>query len=139
MKKLKISIKPFLDRDEPFHSHYGGVVSQFPRNVIIDTDKATIFPLEYNPEEFNFDSVDLQQERSFYSPSTVVFMPNNTCTTNCVYCYADKTNGHRQMSFDQVKLILKSCYDLRIREFDNRWRYFCLQALERVIELHERI
>mgnify|MGYP006910464373 CR=1 FL=1 len=65
-------IKPFLDRDEPFHSHYGGVVSQFPRNVIIDTDKATIFPLEYNPEEFNFDSVDLQQERSFYSPSTVV-------------------------------------------------------------------
>ena len=110
-------IKPFLDRDEPFHSHYGGVVSQFPRNVIIDTDKATIFPLEYNPEEFNFDSVDLQQERSFYSPSTVVFMPNNTCTTNCVYCYADKTNGHRQMSFDQVKLILKSCYDLRIREF----------------------
>lgn len=116
-KEVEKIIKPFLDRDEPFHSHYGGVVSQFPRNVIIDADKATILPLEYNPEEFRFASVDLQQERSFYSPSTVVFMPNNTCTTNCVYCYADKTNGHRQMNFDQVKLILKECYDLRIRSF----------------------
>ena len=101
-------IKPFLDRDEPFYSHYGGGISQFPRNVIIDADKASILPKEYNPEEFRFASVDLQQERSFYSPSTVVFMPNNTCTTNCVYCYADKTNGHRQMNFDQVKLILKT-------------------------------
>lgn len=110
-------INPFLDREEPFHSHYGDVVSQFPRNVIIDADKTSILPLVYTPEEFRFDSVDLQQERSFRSPSTVVFMSNNTCTTNCVYCYADKTSGHLQMSFDQVRSILKDCYDLRIGEF----------------------
>lgn len=110
-------ISPFLDRNEPFYSKYGGVVSQFPRNVLIDAGKAINSPVEYTLEEFRFDMIDFQQERFFHSPMTVVFMPNNSCTTNCIYCYADKDTKVRPMSFLQVKAIVKACHELRMKEF----------------------
>lgn len=110
-------IDPFLNRDAPFYSNFGGVVSQFPKNIIIDVDKALVDPIMYSPDEFCFESVDLQQERSFYSPRTIVFMPNNTCTTSCVYCYADRSKEHKQLDFKQVKSIVHECCNLRIRNF----------------------
>ena len=47
-------LQPFLDRDEPFYSKYDGVVSQFPKNVIIDADKSFVPMESYQVEEFAY-------------------------------------------------------------------------------------
>ena len=110
-------VLPFLDREEPFYSKYGGVVSQFPRNVLIDADKATLPPHAYKPEDFYFKEIDLEQHRAIVSPRTVVFMPNNTCTTDCVYCYADRSKGHPQMKFERVESIIRQSRELNLFNF----------------------
>lgn len=116
-KKAEAIVLPFLDREEPFYSEYGGVVSQFPRNVLIDAEDTAIPPCSYRPEDFSFQEIDLEQQRSIVSPRTAVFMPNNTCTTDCVYCYADRSSGHKQMAFEQVNAIIRQCKDLNMANF----------------------
>lgn len=107
---------PFLDREEPFHSNFGGVVSQFPRNVIIEASDAFVKPTAYTPEEFTYDSIDLDTPRAYKAPFTVVFMPNNNCTTNCEYCYADRSVKPVKLDFEKVKSIVDECKKLRIAQ-----------------------
>lgn len=116
-EKAKQLILPFLDRTDPFYSHFDGVTSQFPKQVLIDVEKA-IFPAElYSPQMFAFESLDFQTERALYAPRTVVFMPNSTCTTQCVYCYADRSHLSAKMDFQKVRSILEECRKLRVMSF----------------------
>ena len=52
---------------------------------MINAEDATIPPCLYHPEDFYFQEIDLEQQRSIVSPRTAVFMPNSNCTTDCVY------------------------------------------------------
>lgn len=109
-------VLPFLNRNEPFYSNFGGVVSQFPQNIIIDADEAVIEPQMYVPFDFWFEKIDLERERFFVSPRTVVFMPTTHCTTKCIYCYADKS-PHAQIPFEKVQSIIRECKELKIKSF----------------------
>ena len=84
---------------------------------MINAEDATIPPSLYHPEDFYFQEIDLEQQRSIVSPRTAVFMPNNNCTTDCVYCYADRSSGHKQMAFEQVSAIIRQCKDLNMASF----------------------
>lgn len=110
-------LQPFLDRDEPFYSKYDGVVSQFPKNVIIDADKSFVPMESYQVEEFAYTKINMEQERAIYAPRTVVFMPDNACTTSCIYCYADRFTHPRLMDFSRVQSIIEECRKLRIVSF----------------------
>jgi len=107
-------LSAFLDRDEPFYSKYDGVISQFPKNVIIDVKKSTIPVEKYSPLDFRFSDIDLKQERAILAPQTAVLMPNSTCSTNCIYCYADKHTSHSNMDFARIKTIIEECRKLRL-------------------------
>lgn len=110
-------VLPFLDQEQPFYSHFGDVVSQFPKNILIDVEKAIVEPEIYTPKDFYFESIDLKTERALYAPRTMVFMPNNTCTTNCVYCYADRSIVPKAMDFQRVQSIIEECRHLHMMDF----------------------
>lgn len=112
--KAQNLICQFLDRNEPFYSEYDGVVSQFPRNLIIDAENLLDAPVIYSPLEFKFDELDLKTERALYAPHTAVIMPNNNCTTDCAYCYADRSVHPQQMNFSHMQSIVEECRNLRM-------------------------
>ena len=101
-----------LNRNEPFYSRFNGVVSQFPKNVIIN-HSSDIDIIEYDPSEFRYETLDLISERAIDSPRTVVLMPTNKCSVDCVYCYADK-RLHTEIPFDKIKDLVEECKYLRI-------------------------
>lgn len=113
-KDAESLILPFLDRNEPFYSEYDNVVSQFPRNILIDADNLLDDIIQYSPLEFQFDALDFETERALYSPLSAVIMPNNTCTTDCAYCYADRSVHPQQMDFKYMKNIIEECKRLRM-------------------------
>lgn len=109
-------IIPFLDRDEPFYSEYGSVVSQFPRNLIIDAQNLSDEIILYSPLDFQYQEVEMKTERALYAPQTVVLMPNNNCTTDCAYCYADRSVHPQQMDFRYIKSVVEECKQLKVMD-----------------------
>ncbi len=97
---------------EPFHSKFDGVVSQFPKNILIPYNSNLKF-IEYEPEEFKYKEIDMITQRALDTPRTVVFMPTGRCSVQCLYCYADRRK-HSFMSFDQVKSFIADCKNNRI-------------------------
>ncbi|NBH89783.1 radical SAM protein [Parabacteroides distasonis] len=109
-------VLPFLDRDEPFYSEYGNVVSQFPRNLIINAENLLDEITLYSPLDFCYQELDMKTERALFAPQTMVIMPNNNCTTDCAYCYADRSIHPQQMDFKYVKAIVEECKHLKMMD-----------------------
>lgn len=111
--KAETLITNLCEKETPFYSEFDGVVSQFPKNVLIDANTHTDYISLYKPEEFVFNSVDLSQERSFLTPMTAVLMPNSDCSTDCIYCYADRRK-QAQMPLEKIEAFIRECKDERI-------------------------
>lgn len=117
-KEAEELITPFLNTPEPFHTEYNGQVSTFPRNIIIDADTTFgTIAKEYLPQHFAYTELDLEQNRFYNAPQGIVFMVNNTCATNCIYCYADRSVKIKQLSFDRLKTIINQARNLGIATF----------------------
>ena len=112
-EKAKEIIQGFCNRETPFYSKLGGVTSQFPKNVLIEPQSLTVPLKRYTPEDFAFKEVELSQERMYLSPMTVVLMPNSNCTTDCVYCYADRRK-HAQMELEKMRALIKECREIGV-------------------------
>lgn len=60
---------------------------------------------------------DLNSKR-LYIPSSLTFMLNNKCVTDCVYCYADKkTKVAKLLDFERVKSIVEEAVNIGIVDF----------------------
>lgn len=109
-----------LDSKEPVMIDFDNTVSAFPPNLLLSApEEIKEMPVvEYSPEQFVYKEVDLRRHRPFSSPFGVVFMINNTCATNCLYCYADKTVAHPTMPWNMVEKIVTDAKRNNIDSFD---------------------
>lgn len=112
-EKAKDIILEFCNRETPFYSKFGGVTSQFPKNVLIESQHLTAPLRHYTPEDFSFKEVELNRERMYLSPMTVVLMPNSNCSTDCAYCYADRRK-HAQMELEKMETLIRECKETGI-------------------------
>lgn len=110
-------ITTFLNNQENFKINYEGNVFSFPKNIVIEESEQFTTPIQYLPEYFAYKEVDLVRERFYMAPKTVVFMVNNTCATDCVYCYANKSVRSTNLDFDRLTGIIKEAKDLGIVDF----------------------
>lgn len=117
-EEAKAFLSKFLNADEPFGIEYKGVQSQFPKNIIIPESEANGEIIDYTPEQFVYIEIDLEQERFFTVPLGIVFMVNNTCATDCVYCYADKQTRTSLLPFEKVKETIEAARRLNVDKFD---------------------
>jgi radical SAM protein with 4Fe4S-binding SPASM domain len=115
--EAKNLIKPFINNNEVCMTNYDGAINYFPRNIIIDEDLSFTKEVNYNPEQFTYKELDLQRERFYIAPSSILFMVNNICLTDCVYCYADKSVKTIPLSFDRIKEIIVEAHKLGIAVF----------------------
>lgn len=107
----------FLNNEEKFIIRYEGKDYYLPKNIVIDATKQFVDPIQYNPEQFFFKELDLEMERFYVGPISLVFMVNNTCATDCVYCYANKTIKPIPIEFDRLKSIVKEACELHLTRF----------------------
>lgn len=103
--------------EESFIIDYDGVTSIFPKNIIIDSANATMSSRVYSPSDFAYSELDLKQERFIKAPLGIVYMVNNTCATDCVYCYADKSTKCSLIPFEKVVDTVKEARSLDIQNF----------------------
>lgn len=108
-----------LISSEPVYIDYGGAISSFPPNLIIASDDIVhqASYVEYCPEQFVYKDVDLKRQRPYSSPLGIVLMINNVCSTNCVYCYADKTMLHPTMPWSVIEKVVSDARQNNINSF----------------------
>ena len=117
-EKAEALITPFLSCTETFHTEYAGEISNFPKNIIIEADKLFSNTIrQYSPQQFVYKELDLEQERYNIVPQGIVFMINNTCATDCMYCYADRSFKSKLIPLDKIKSIIKEARKVGIASF----------------------
>ena len=116
-EEVETLIKPFISNDENVVTKYGGVMNFFPRNIIIEEEKLFSPIIHYTPNQFAYEGIDLNQERFYVAPGSILFMVNNHCYTDCVYCYANKSVKTTPLSFNKVKDIILQAKELGIPVF----------------------
>lgn len=122
-KTLKIKssqIKKFVDalieNDKQVGFKYNDTILAFPKNTIIKSCYKRV-PF-YNPSDFRYDYLDLRTKRHL-TPSTLTLMINNKCTTNCIYCYADKRKPvNCKIPLNKIKEVLEEAKRMTVVSFD---------------------
>ena len=85
--KIKKFIDSLIENKTHIGPAYKDVHIGFPKHTIIKSDFKRLE--SYKVEDFAYNHVDVRMKRH-KTPSHVIFMLNNKCVTDCIYCYADK-------------------------------------------------
>ena len=94
-----------------------GTTSSFPLNILIEERDAFVKEIIYSPSQFAYEELDFKHKRLFTSPIGIALIVNNSCVTDCCYCYADKKTKTNLMPFSRVKTIIKNAYKANICNF----------------------
>ncbi|MDR2836874.1 MAG: radical SAM protein [Bacteroidales bacterium] len=83
--------------------------SPIPKRFLIKKTKKIVYRniLEGIDISTMLKDVDMQTMRE-YIPNSIVIMVNNTCVTDCIYCYANTSHKvEKSLSFERIKEIIK--------------------------------
>lgn len=126
----------FLDSKEPFIIDYDGFKSIFPKNIIINVSEAKERVKYYSPSEFAYTELDFKQERFYNAPLGIVYMVNNTCATDCIYCYADKSVRSSIVPFERIVEIIEEARSLDIQSFSIvGGEYFLYKRWDKLLDI----
>lgn len=109
-------ISMLINNTENFGIEYMGIKFFLPKNLIITESEVFASPVEYIPEMFKYEELDFKQIRFYNAPLTAVFMVNNICVTDCIYCYANKQHKAKSLEFSRVKDIIKEAHELGLKQ-----------------------
>jgi radical SAM protein with 4Fe4S-binding SPASM domain len=86
----------------------------YPKNFIIEKNAETYFI--YNVEDFLYQQLDFDSFRLFNGPLDITLMLNNSCYTDCIYCYADcQTEITDYLSVEQISRLIEECKKIGVR------------------------
>lgn len=105
-----------IKSEEPTHANLGGFESGFPIHLIIEEEKACFPVRRYRPADFSFDELDFKSKRMLRCPATIVLMPNNTCYTDCLYCYADTKTRKNILSFSDIERMVENAHKSNVKD-----------------------
>jgi radical SAM protein with 4Fe4S-binding SPASM domain len=92
-------------------------VSAFPPYTIVSTTNPTP-NRRYAAAMFSYDSINLRMTRH-HTPSTITFMVNNICMTDCIYCYQDKSKKVScGIPLDRILDLIHEAHKLNVNSID---------------------
>ncbi len=118
-QNIKRIVEPLLNNSEGFNFNYDGHRFFLPRQLLIEKEPSMDFR-EFQTAEFMIPrkELDLKSWR-LYRPLDAIFMINNICKTNCIYCYADRRKKYDcRISFGRLKEIIEEAKTIGLRSFD---------------------
>jgi radical SAM protein with 4Fe4S-binding SPASM domain len=89
----------------------------FPKNMLVEnTNNIVRDDMDYklytiNPP-YNFERI------RFSKPTTIIFVINTFCATDCIYCYANRKEKYKPLSTEKILSIIKEAYEIGITDFD---------------------
>lgn len=113
-KSVKEIILPLINNEQHLITQYNSKPSIFPKNILVKESESYSKIAHYYPEQFIFTEVELKQERLYSGPLSLLLILNNTCFTDCAYCYADRKYKPILLSIDRLQEIIKNAYDLGV-------------------------
>lgn len=115
---VKDIVFPFIENPLSVYTKYNEDKIWIPKNVIINRKriKNKVNYLKLTPDVFNCSSIDVTSRRMYMGPTLLTLMLNNTCVTDCIYCYADtKTSCTRKLSTRRILELLDEAYTMQVR------------------------
>ncbi len=113
-------IEPYLGNKEAFFTVWQGHNVSFPSNILIPIQQ--LDGLEYRVEmpsmEFDWNNIDLTDDRAHKAPHTILWMLTGHCMTNCGYCYADKHTVYSPLTTARALEIIDSARKLNVNYID---------------------
>jgi radical SAM protein with 4Fe4S-binding SPASM domain len=111
-------IFPFIENPTPVYTKYKDEKIRIPKNIIVNRNQLSgevDFP-NLTPDIFECQVVDLITRRMYAGPQLLTFMLNNTCTSDCIYCYADtKTKVRKNMSTARILELIEEAKAMQVR------------------------
>ncbi|MDR2835115.1 MAG: radical SAM protein, partial [Bacteroidales bacterium] len=118
IEEVEKLITPFINNPEDVFVEHQGIRFEIPSNVLIETENDIVYHREYNIEDFIFEENDFKTKRYFKAPLNMTFMPNNTCVTNCEYCYCDKDHKvEKLLPYERLLKIMDEAQELEMLNF----------------------
>ncbi len=127
-------IECLIENKKRFKIKYDNHRFWFPEYIIVkndkkeertDLDKKSFM---INPP-YDFTTIRLN------APLSIMLVLNTNCVTDCIYCYADKSTKHAQMSLDKVLNLIDEAYDSGIKSFDlSGGEIFTFKGWDRILE-----
>lgn len=78
----------YVENKGAVYTKQGDVYVRFPKNVLIKLE-GELPDYDFSQDELMCHNVDVTPDRMHRAPNTALFMLNNHCVTDCMYCYAD--------------------------------------------------
>lgn len=136
IENIQTFLDLLIDNPQAVSFSYKGVANTFPPHLIIE-EKDLISPIiPYDVKEFIYKELDFSRQRAFDSPLGLVLMINNTCSTDCIYCYADKRIKHNNFSIEVFEKMVTEAYRLHIPSIQiTGGEFFLYKDWEKVLDI----
>lgn len=112
------TIYKFIENEETQVFKVGDSYNSIPQNFLTKSNPNEMrndLHLSFDIEEM-VGHLDLKTVRN-YVPNEMTLMLNNTCCTNCIYCYADRrTTVQKLIPFKRIQDIIKEASELQMRD-----------------------
>lgn len=110
--------KIFLNKEIVFYPIKDKNISlPLPINVLIVNKKNFVRENALSNVDIDYiiENMDFTQKR-LSIPNECTLMINNTCYTNCIYCYVDKRQVHNMLPFERWREIISEARKLNMRD-----------------------
>ena len=115
-KQAKFLISLLINNPDDFGIEYQGFKFFLPKNLIIAESEQFVHPVTYTPSMFAYCELDFEQIRFYSAPITAVFMVNNICVTDCIYCYANKQHKAQPLEYRRLEEVIKEAHKLGLKQ-----------------------
>lgn len=113
-------ITPFIDNKKRIGLEYDNNFFEFPQRILLENidNKYSVRNLDYKDYLIEGD-YDFNTYRLYEGPSTINFLVNTICATDCTYCYVDRRiKDNCKIPINRLKEIIREAKDLKVVNFD---------------------
>jgi len=110
-------VYPFIENQQSIYTKFNEDKVRIPKNLIINRNQITgeVDFLNLNPDIFSCWNIDITNERNFTAPQMLTFMLNNSCVSNCIYCYADtKSKVKNRLTTNRILELIEEANTLPV-------------------------
>jgi hypothetical protein len=113
-------IFPFIENPISVYTKYREDKVLIPKNIIVNRKQIAgeVAFLNLKPDIFECQTVDVKTWRIHSGPQLLTFMLNNTCVSDCIYCYADtKTKVNKRMLTSRILKLIEEANAMQLGRY----------------------
>lgn len=107
----------YVENKGAIYNKNEGTFVKFPKNVLIPFE-GQLPDYDFCQDDLMCKTVDINPDRMHKAPHSALFMLNNHCLTDCLYCYADKRTKCDELTTEEIFGIIDNAKRLKMAKID---------------------